>query len=88
VYVIINSGVLQESGTPRTFSVKAYTSSWAFAKVTYWDIINTVSWRTEYTFINVTLRTWSLGHSNPDLLYVSLFTPSKTINLGRNIHDV
>jgi hypothetical protein len=57
VDVIKNSGALQDSGTPRAHSVRAYSTSWAFAKgLSISDIINTVSWRTETTFIRKYLK--------------------------------
>jgi hypothetical protein len=57
VHVISNSGAIQDSGTPRAHSVRAYATSWAFAKgLPIGDIINTVSWRTESTFIKCYLK--------------------------------
>jgi hypothetical protein len=57
VNVISNSGALQDSGTPRAHSVRAYATSWAFAKgLPIGNIINTVSWRTENTFIKCFLK--------------------------------
>jgi hypothetical protein len=52
VDVISKSGALQDPGKPRAHSVRAYSTSWAFAKgLSISDIVNTVSWRTETTFV-------------------------------------
>lgn len=57
VDVISNSGALEDTGTPRAHSVRAYSTSWAFARgLSIKEIINTVSWRTDTTFVKVYLR--------------------------------
>jgi hypothetical protein len=57
VDVISNSGAVQHSGKPNAHSVRAYSSSWAFAKgLSIADIINTVCWKTETTFIKTYLK--------------------------------
>lgn len=58
VEVISRSGGLEYSGAPaNAHSVRALSSSWAFAKgLSIKEIINTVSWRTETTFVKVYMR--------------------------------
>jgi hypothetical protein len=60
VDVIVSSGAVQhpnQQGKPRAHSVRAYSSSWAFAKgLSVADIINTVCWKTETTFISAYLK--------------------------------
>jgi hypothetical protein len=57
VDVISSSGAVQDPGKPRAHSVRAYSTSWAFAKgLSISDIVNTVSWRTETTFVKTYLK--------------------------------
>jgi hypothetical protein len=57
VNVITNAGAVQDPGKPRAHSIRGYSASWALAKgLSISDIINTVSWRTETTFIKTYLK--------------------------------
>jgi hypothetical protein len=57
VDIICTSAAVQDSGIPRAHSVRAYSASWAFAKgLSISDIINTVSWRSQNTFVKAYLN--------------------------------
>ena len=58
VDAITNSGAISSPGSaPRAHSVRAYSASWTFARgLSVKEIVNTVSWRTETTFMKVYMR--------------------------------
>ena len=58
VEVIKNSSAIEgESDIPTAHSIRATSSSWAFARgLSIADIINTISWRSDSTFIKVYLK--------------------------------
>jgi len=57
VDVIMRTEALDDIGTPKAHSVRAFSSSWAFAKgLSIQDLINTVSWKTSSTFISTYMK--------------------------------
>jgi hypothetical protein len=57
VETIKDSKAVMEEGEPRAHSVRGYSASWAHANgISMNEIINTVSWRTESTFIKVYMK--------------------------------
>ena len=57
VDVIVHSDAVIGTGIPRAHSSRSMSSSWAFAKgISIQEIINTVSWKTESTFIKTYMK--------------------------------
>jgi integrase len=57
VDIINRTGALIGTGKPNAHSVRSMSSSWAYSRgLSLRDIVNTVSWRSENTFINVYLK--------------------------------